>query len=54
MRVVTGLADYELQQKEYQSNEVLEKEKVIAPIELAQNKSKLLGKKQSQSKFRPS
>ncbi|MBS1946817.1 MAG: HlyD family efflux transporter periplasmic adaptor subunit [Bacteroidetes bacterium] len=38
--------DYELQQREYHANEMLTNEKVIAPIELGQNKSKLLNKEQ--------
>jgi multidrug resistance efflux pump len=39
--------DYELQLKEYEANESLAKDKVIAPLELNQNKSKLLGKEQN-------
>ena len=39
--------DYELQKKEYTANEQLAKEKVIAPLELNQNKSKLIAKEQS-------
>jgi len=38
--------DYELQQFEYKANETLAKDKVIAPIELNQNKSKVIGKEQ--------
>jgi len=39
--------DLELQQKEYNANESLAKDKVIAPLELNQNKSKLISKEQS-------
>lgn len=39
--------DYSLQQVEYSANKKLVDEKVIAPIEFNQNKSKLLAKKQS-------
>lgn len=38
--------DYELQQQEYNANETLAKEKIIAPIELNQNKSKVIIKEQ--------
>jgi HlyD family secretion protein len=38
--------DYELQQKEYVANESLAKQKVIAPVDLNQNKSKVIGKEQ--------
>lgn len=38
--------DYNLQQKDYNAREVLEKEKVIAPLELNAEKSKLLAKQQ--------
>jgi len=38
--------DYELQQFEYKANESLAKDKVIAPIELNQNKSKVIVKEQ--------
>jgi multidrug resistance efflux pump len=38
--------DYELQKFEYKANESLAKDKVIAPIELNQNKSKVIGKEQ--------
>jgi multidrug resistance efflux pump len=38
--------DYELQKIEYKANESLAKDKVIAPIELNQNKSKVIGKEQ--------
>lgn len=39
--------DVELQQTEYKANESLAKDKVIAPLELNQNKSKVIGKEQS-------
>jgi multidrug resistance efflux pump len=39
--------DYELQQQEYKANETLARDKIIAPIELNQNKSKVIGKEQS-------
>ncbi len=39
--------DYELQQIEYKANESLAEDKVIAPLELNQNKSKLINKEQS-------
>ncbi len=39
--------DFELQQQEYHANESLAKDKVIAPLELNQNKSKVIGKEQS-------
>lgn len=39
--------DVDLQQTEYNANESLAKDKVIAPLELNQNKSKVIGKKQS-------
>src|SRR5579871_516425 len=39
--------DYELQQKEYAANESLARDKVIAPLELNQNKSKVIVKQQS-------
>lgn len=39
--------DYELQQMEFKANESLARDKVIAPIELNQNKSKVIGKEQS-------
>jgi multidrug efflux pump subunit AcrA (membrane-fusion protein) len=39
--------DYDLQQTEYKANELLAMEKVIAPIELNQNKSKVISKEQS-------
>jgi multidrug resistance efflux pump len=39
--------DVDLQQKEYVANESLAKDKVIAPLELNQNKSKVIGKQQS-------
>ncbi len=38
--------DFELQQKEYSANELLAKENVIAPLELNQNKSRVIGKEQ--------
>lgn len=38
--------DYELQQIEYKANELLAKEKVIAPLELNQNKSRVISKEQ--------
>jgi multidrug efflux pump subunit AcrA (membrane-fusion protein) len=38
--------DFELQQQEYKANETLATEKVIAPIELNQNKSKVITKDQ--------
>jgi len=40
-------ADQQLQQKEYQAYELLAKEKVIAPLELNQYKSKLIAKEQN-------
>ncbi|HEV7779972.1 MAG TPA: HlyD family efflux transporter periplasmic adaptor subunit [Chitinophagaceae bacterium] len=40
-------ADYDLTEKEYHANQQLAEEKVIAPIELDQIKSKLLNKEQS-------
>jgi hypothetical protein len=39
--------DRQLQKKEYEAYEGLEKDKVIAPLELNQYKSKLIAKKQS-------
>lgn len=39
--------DHELQKKEYEAYEILEKEKVIAPLELNNYKSKLIAKQQS-------
>jgi HlyD family secretion protein len=39
--------DFDLQQMEYQANESLARDKVIAQLELNQNKSKLLSKEQS-------
>jgi HlyD family secretion protein len=39
--------DYELQQIEYKANESLAEDKVIAPLELNQNKSKVISKEQS-------
>ena len=41
------MQDYELQQTEYRAKETLAQEKVIAPLELNTEKSKLLAKKQS-------
>jgi multidrug efflux pump subunit AcrA (membrane-fusion protein) len=39
--------DYNLQKHEYAANESLARDKIIAPLELAQNKSKMLGKDQA-------
>lgn len=39
--------DYNLQKHEYAANESLAKDKIIAPLELAQNRSKMLGKDQA-------
>lgn len=39
--------DYTLQQNEYKVNELLAKDRVIAPLELNQQKSKVIGKEQS-------
>ena len=39
--------DYELQKVEYRAKESLMKDKVIAPLEFNQDKSKLLSKEQS-------
>jgi HlyD family secretion protein len=39
--------DYDLQLKEYKANELLERDRIIAPIELNQNKSKVIGKEQA-------
>jgi multidrug resistance efflux pump len=39
--------DYELQQVEYNAEDSLARQKVIAPIELNQNKSKMIGKEQT-------
>jgi multidrug resistance efflux pump len=39
--------DYDLQEIEYEANESLAKEKVIAPLELNRDKSKVIGKEQA-------